>query len=159
MGKKSTELVSMPIEEIITELNKLYCDEWLATFQYLSLATIATGKSSFMFADAIKEIAMEELHHAEEIAERILELGGTPVLMWDDVNKLANCKYPTNLPGEKDLEGMAELIRDDERCAIAGYHKMMEKVKAKDIRTYNLMMHILEEEIVHENKMMQYLGE
>jgi bacterioferritin len=159
MGKKSTELVSMPIDEIITELNKLYCDEWLATFQYLSLATIATGRGSFMFAEAIKEIAMEELHHAEELAERILELGGTPILMWDDVNKLANCKYPTSLPEDKDLEGMAKLIRDDERCAIEGYDKMMGKVEGKDIRTYNLMMHILEEEIVHENKMMQFLGE
>jgi bacterioferritin len=159
MGKKSTELVSMPIDGIVTELNKLYCDEWLATFQYLSLATIATGRGSFMFAEAIKEIAMEELHHSEELAERILELGGTPVLMWDDVNKLANCKYPESLPDDKDLEGMAKLIRDDERCAIEGYDKILKMVEGKDIRTYNLMMHILEEEIVHENKMMQFLGE
>ena len=55
-----------------------------------------------MFAEAIKEIAKEELHHAEELAERILELGGTPVLMWDDVNPTANCKYPTSLPDDKD---------------------------------------------------------
>ncbi len=159
VGTKSTDLVSMDKNEVVTELNKAYCDEWLAFFQYNSLATIATGRGSFQFAKEIKNIAEEELEHAEEVAERILELGGTPTIMWDDINKKANCKYPDKLPNEKDLEGMAHLILDDEQCAITVYDKLMKLTKDKDFKTYNLMMHILEEEVVHENKMLQFLGE
>ncbi len=159
MGKKSTELVSMEINELIKELNKAYADEWLAFYQYYALATIANGRGSFQFAKEVKDIAMEELEHAEELADRILELGGKPVLMWDEVNQVANCKYPEQLPDETDLDGMATLIREDERCAIGVYDKLMQLTKDKDFRTYNLIMHILEEEIVHENKMMQFLGE
>lgn len=159
MGKKSTDLVLSDKEGIITELNKAYADEWIAYFQYISLATIATGRGSFQFAKAIKHIASEELEHAEEVAERILNLGGTPITNWDDINKKANCPYPNTLPGSKDLESMARLILEDERCAIGVYDKLMTLTKDKDFITYNLMMHILEEEVHHENEVLQYLGE
>ncbi|MHA1991401.1 MAG: ferritin-like domain-containing protein [Candidatus Hodarchaeales archaeon] len=159
MSKKSVDLVSSDKGVIIEELNKAYADEWIAYFQYLSLATIATGRGSFQFADAIKHIAKEELEHAEEVAGRILDLGGAPITDWDEINKKANCPYPSKLPGEKDLEGMARLILDDERCAIGVYDKLMSLTKEKDFITYNLMMHILEEEVQHENKMLQFLGE
>lgn len=33
----------------------------------------------------------------------------------------------------------------------------MDLIKDKDFRTYSLMMHILEENVVYENKMMQFL--
>ena len=79
--------------------------------------------------------------------------------MWDEVNQQANCKYPNALPEANDLTAMAQLIKEDERCAIEVYAKLMDLTKDKDFRTYNLIMHILEEEVVHENKMMQFLGE
>ena len=70
---------------------------------------------------------------------------------------MANCPYPTELPDKRDLEGMAKLILQDERCAIAVYDKIMILTKDIDFKTFNLIMHILEEEIEHENKMMQFL--
>ena len=159
MAKKGTDLVVSDKDLIIEELNKAYADEWIAYFQYLSLATIATGRGSFQFADAIKHIAKEELEHSEEVAERIMQLGGEPITDWDEINKKANCSDPSKLPASKDLEGMARLILDDERCAIGVYDKLMALTKDKDFITYNLMMHILEEEVHHEDEILQFLGE
>ena len=34
MGKKGKEIVRANITEVIDDLNKVYCDEWLAHFQY-----------------------------------------------------------------------------------------------------------------------------
>ncbi|MFW9996220.1 MAG: hypothetical protein ACFFD4_29530 [Candidatus Odinarchaeota archaeon] len=44
MGKKSTELVSMDVKEVAGGLIKAYADEWPAFYQYMTLATIATGR-------------------------------------------------------------------------------------------------------------------
>ena len=157
-GKKGTDLVKENISTIIMQLNKAYADEWIAYFQYKSLSKIATGRGSFQFAKAILEIAEEEEEHADELAERIQELGGELITDWDQINVIANCRYPTELPKNSDLEGMAKLILADERCAIAVYEKLMNLTKDIDFKTYNAIMHILEEEISHESKMMQYLG-
>lgn len=157
--KKSIELIKKNKKEIITELKKAYADEWIAYFQYKALAKIATGRGSFQFSKAIIEIAEEEEEHADELAERILELGDEPITDWDAINQMANCPYPQELPDKKDLEGMAKLILEDERCAIGVYDKIMNLTKDIDFKTYNLVMHILEEEIVHENKILQFLGE
>ena len=107
----------------------------------------------------MKEIAEEEPEHADKLAERTLEVGGQPIVMWDEVNQKENCKYPNTQPDANDLPTMAQLKKEDERCAIGVYVKLMNLTKDKDFRIYNLMMHILEEEVVHENKMMQFLGE
>ena len=158
-GIKSTDLIKENTDTIIMQLNKAYADEWLAYFQYKALAKIATGRGSFQFSKAILEIADEEEEHADELSNRIQELGGELATDWDQMNQIANCPYPTDLPNKNDLEGMAKLILQDERCAIAVYDKLMKLTKEIDFKTYNLVMHIIEEEIEHENKMMQFLGE
>ncbi|MBN1328290.1 MAG: ferritin-like domain-containing protein [Candidatus Heimdallarchaeota archaeon] len=159
MGKSNKDLIEgLDIKVVVDELNKAYADEWLAFFAYMSLAQTATGKSSFRFAEAVKEIAMEELEHAEELAERILQLGGELVTDFMKLNSLANCKYPTSLPKPKDLEGMAKFIYDAEQCAIGVYDKVLKLTKDKDILTYQLVLHIIEEEADHEIKMEQFLG-
>ena len=157
--KKGVDLVTKKNSDIITELKKAYADEWIAYFQYKALAKIATGRGSFQFSKAILEISEDEEEHADELAERITELGSEPITDWDSINQMANCPYPAELPDKKDLEGMAKLILEDERCAIAVYDKIMKLTKDIDFKTFNLVMHILEEEIVHENKMIQFLGD
>lgn len=159
MGKSNKDLVEgLDLKIVIEELNKAYADEWLAFFSYMSLAQTATGKGSFQFADNVKEIAMEELEHAEELAERILQLGGDLVIDINQLNKIANCKYPASLPKPKDLEGMAKFIYEAEQCAIGVYDKILKLTKDKDILTYQLILHIIEEEADHETKMDQFLG-
>ena len=155
--KKSVDLVSKKPTEIIEELKKAYADEWIAYFQYKALAKIATGKGSFQFSKAILEISEDEEEHSNEIGDRLLELDSEPITDWDNINQMTNCPYPTELPDKRDLEGMAKLILQDERCAIAVYDKIMKLTKDIDFKTFNLIMHILEEEIEHENKMMQFL--
>jgi bacterioferritin len=34
LGRKSKEIVKAKLEDVITDLNKAYADEWLAHYQY-----------------------------------------------------------------------------------------------------------------------------
>jgi hypothetical protein len=46
MDKKGIDLVIMPqIDQKVSKLHKLYCDEWLRTFQYFSLAIISSASN------------------------------------------------------------------------------------------------------------------
>ncbi|MBD3191399.1 MAG: ferritin [Candidatus Heimdallarchaeota archaeon] len=160
MGKSNRDLVKdLDVDKVIEQLNKAYADEWVAFYQYLTMAFIATGHRAFAFANAVKDIAMVELEHLEELAERMNQLGTQPIIPISELNEKANCKFPKKIPEETDLEGMAKLILHDERCAIEVYDKIMEMTKDKDTVTYNLALHIIEEEIEHEDKMMTFLGE
>ena len=38
-------------------------------------------------ADQLEEIAKEEMEHSEELAERIIQLGGEPISDWDEITK------------------------------------------------------------------------
>jgi bacterioferritin len=159
MGKSNRDLLEIDKEKVIEELNNAYADEWLAMFEYMSLALNATGKSAFRFAEKLKEIALEELEHAEELAERIAQLGGVVTKDFGKLNNRANCKYPNSFPEDDDIEAMAKMVVKAEECAIDVYDKLLKMTKDKDVLTYNLILHIIEEEAEHETEILTFLGE
>lgn len=160
MGKSNIELLTdIEAKEVIKHLNKAYADEWVAFFQYMSIVYVANGKGSFKFAEKVKDIAYEELEHADELADRIAQLGGQVLTDLTALNTEANCKYEKNFPkDDTDLDAMAKLILDAEKCAIDVYDKLLKLTKDKDILTYQIILHIIEEEAEHETLMKQYLG-
>jgi bacterioferritin len=160
MGKSNIDLLEIDVKKVIEQLNKAYADEWIAFFQYMTIVNLANGKGSFKFAEAVKDIAEEELEHMEEVAERIAQLGGRVILDFTELNKRANCKYDKDFPeDDTDLMAMARMILTAEHCAIEVYDDLLKMTKDKDVVTYNLALHILEEEVDHETQMKQFLGE
>jgi bacterioferritin len=153
MGKKGREIVKVDIDDLLNDLYKAYADEWIAYFYYKWAADVAAGMGSKNFANEVDRIAEEEEEHAEELSERILELGGEPERDWEDVQKIANCpkvKFPKDVT---DLKGMVKELVEAEGCAIDVYTKIIEKLSPcynKDLKTFNVISHILEEEIEHE---------
>ncbi|MEM3507388.1 MAG: ferritin-like domain-containing protein [Candidatus Bathyarchaeia archaeon] len=153
MGKKGREIVKVNVEELITDLNKAYADEWIAYFYYKWAASVATGINAPNIVSELKKIADEEKEHAEELAERILELGGEPERDFEDLSKIANCpkiNFPKDL---SDLKGILKAVIEAEGCAIEVYNNLIEKLSPcyqKDIKTFHLIEHILAEEIAHE---------
>ena len=153
MGKKAREIVKVDVDDLIDELKKAYADEWIAYFSYKWAADMAEGLKSPMVAELADKIADEEEEHADELAERIIELGGEVPRDFEKLYGLANCKKVSFPKDVRALEGMLKALVEAEGCAIEVYNKLIKKLSPcyeKDIRTFHLIEHILSEEIEHE---------
>lgn len=151
MGMKAKELVTragLNVDALIKELNSAYCDEWLAYYQYWIGAKVAEGKMFHLIAQELAEHAGEELEHAEKLAKRIIELGGTPAISPDLWLKDSACGFLA----PKDPNALVLLKQNiqGERCAIEVYQKLLEMVAGKDLVTEHLVREILEDELEHE---------
>jgi bacterioferritin len=148
MGTKGREIVEMDVNELIKELNKALADEWLAYYQYWIGAKVAVGQMRNAVVEELEEHAEEELEHAGMLVERILQLGGTPLLDPADWYKETNCKY--EIPSDPKVKVLlAQNIRG-EQCAIEVYNKLAKMTRDVDPITYNMVLEILEDEVEHE---------
>ncbi len=148
MGTKGREIVGMNVDELLTMLNKAFADEWLAYYQYWLGAKIVKGPMKDAIAAELLLHAGEELAHADMLALRIIQLGGTPLISPEEWLKTTHCGYeaPTN-PFVKEI--LAQNIHG-EQCAIDVYTKLLAIVKDKDPVTYNMVLTILSQEVEHE---------
>ncbi|RJX31958.1 MAG: ferritin [Oxalobacter sp.] len=155
MGTKGREIVGVNVDELLTLLNKAYADEWLAYYQYWVGAKVAKGRMRGIIAKELEEHAAEELEHAEKLVERMIQLGGSPLLTPESIMKESNCGYdaPTN-PNTKAL--LIQNIKG-EQCAIETYVKILAFVKGKDPITEKLILEILEDEVEHEEDLQAML--
>ena len=110
MKKVSAEVLNLDVEKLIEMLNAALCEEWLAYYQYWVGARIMEGPMRIPIEAELLEHANEELKHAEMLIERIIQLGGTPVLNPLQWQEMARCKYETptdpyieTLPGHRRL--------------------------------------------------------
>ena len=145
---KGREIVKADLKKLLELLNKALADEWLAYYQYWVGSKIAIGPMRNAVVAELSEHAKEELGHAELLAERILQLGGAPILSPQDWYKLTNCGYET--PEDPFVVRLLEQNIKGEQCAIKVYNELLEFVKDKDPITYGLVLKILEDEIKHE---------
>jgi len=148
MGTKGREIVGVNLEELIKQLNKALADEWLAYYQYWVGAKIAVGRMRGIVAGELEEHAGEELEHAEKLAERITQLGGTPLIHPGQWEKETNCGYDE--PGDPDTRTLVKQNIKGEQCAIEVYQKLLKMVEGKDAITARLVLEILEDEVEHE---------
>ncbi|MCK4449001.1 MAG: ferritin, partial [Anaerolineae bacterium] len=93
MGTKGRAIVGIDVDNLIKTLNKALADEWLAYYQYWVGAKVAKGPMRGAVTAELIQHATEELGHAELLANRILQLGGTPLLKPEDWYKTTNCGY------------------------------------------------------------------
>ncbi len=151
MGMKAQELVKragLDVDALVKELNSAYCDEWLAYYQYWIGARVAEGKMAHLLAEELAEHAGEELEHADKLAKRIIELGGTPAISPDLWLKESTCGYLA--PENPDATVLLEQNIQGERCAIEVYQRLLDMVANKDRVTEHLVREILEDELEHE---------
>ena len=151
MGKEAINIVTgsgVRINILVEELNKAYCDEWLAYIQYMEGAQVASGMPRTSLVAELEEHAAEELDHAKKLAKRIIELGGTPIIepkMW---YKYSNCGYEA--PKDSNAKVILEQSLRSERCAILTYNKLIKRLDGRDPVTHKILVKILQEEIEHE---------
>ena len=155
MGTKAREIVGTDVDKLIEMLNKAFADEWLAYYQYWVGAQVAKGPARGAVAAELEEHAAEELEHAETLTERIIQLGGTPLLKPEDWYKMTNCGYEA--PEDPYVEVLLEQNIKGEQCAIGVYQQLMELTKDTDPITHAMVLEILTDEVEHEEDLQAIL--
>ena len=110
MGTVGKTIIGVNVKELIKFLNKAYADEWLAYYQYWVGAKVAQGLLRGPVAAELEEHASDELKHAGMLTERILQLGGKPLIDPKDWHKETNCGY--DKPSSSNLSKSISLRRD-----------------------------------------------
>ena len=157
MAKESVKILQgkLDVESLINQLNAALSEEWLAYYQYWVGALVAEGAMRADVQDEFEEHAEEERQHAQLIADRIIELEGTPVLDPKQWFELARCKYDS--PTDFDTVSLLNQNVASERCAILRYQEIADFTDGKDFTTCDIVKHILAEEEEHEQDLQDYL--
>jgi len=138
----------LEISEIITALNRAYADEWLAYYQYFIEAKVVKGIMKDAAIVELTQHAADELRHATMVADRIIQLGGTPLLSPKEWLINTNCGYEE--PKEFDVVCILQDSIKGEQCAISIYSQLVDMTRDKDIVTYDIVSQILADEVEHE---------
>ncbi len=138
----------MASQELLDLLNKAIARELQVSIQYMWQHVLWKGVEAFAVKDEFKKIAIEEMKHAEEIAERLSFLGGTPTTKPDPI-----------YVGEN-LKEMLEQNKKDEDDAIKMYRKIVKQAqKEDDFTTARIFRKILQAEEDHYDTFSGLLGE
>ena len=140
-------------ETVIKLLNDALATEIVCVLRYKRHYFMAQGLESESVRTEFLEHANEEQAHADQIAGRIVQLGGAP-----DLN-------PANLLGKSHSEyvegdSLIDMIKEDlvaERIAIDSYREIIQYIGAKDPTTRRVMEEILAKEEEHAEDMSSLL--
>jgi bacterioferritin len=151
MGTKGREIIEsrgIKIPELVKLLNKAFADEWLAYYQYWLGAKVAVGMPREAVVAELIQHATDELRHAGMVADRIIQLGGTPLLEPKEWYDFTNCGY--DAPKNPNVRMLLDQNIKGEQCAISVYKQLMDYTENKDTVTYDMALQIMTDEIEHE---------
>ncbi len=132
-------------ETVIKILNEALATEIVCVLRYKRHFFMAQGIAADPVAQEFLTHANEEQVHADEIATRIVQLGGAPNLSPEGLAMRSHAEY---------VEGdtLVEMIQEDlvaERIAIDSYRDMIEYLGADDPTTRRMLEGILAMEEEH----------
>ena len=150
MGKQARAIADVSLKELVHDLNKAYADEWLAFYLYWYMAQTVSGRAYEDMKEMLEKVAKDELEHATELADLIVKLGGLPIANMTELEKNANAPYTMPPKNTADINRIIRIVTEAEASAIEVYNKISKKTLGKDHVTYQLITHILSEEVDHE---------
>lgn len=149
MAKRGISLLKgIEAQTVYELLNKAYCDEWLAYYQYFIESKVVKGLMKDAAIAELTQHAADELRHATMVCDRIIQLGGIPVLHPSEWLTRGNCQYEA--PTDADVRKVLEQAIKGEQCAISVYSNILDITREKDIVTYDIASQILADEVEHE---------
>ncbi|MBN2518934.1 MAG: ferritin [Bacteroidales bacterium] len=157
MGKEAIKVASIDVNKLLEMLNAALSEEWLAYYQYWIGARLMEGPMRSEVEPELLVHADEELSHAVLVADRIIQLGGTPVINPKDWTKLARCSYDE--PADPYIEVILEQNLKGERCAIQRYQEIADYTAGKDHATHKMAVQILNDELEHENDIEAWIAD
>src|ERR1700682_432471 len=137
------------IETAVRLLNEALAPEIVCTLRYRRHHYMAAGIHSQSVADEFMEHAMEELQHADWIAERIRQLNGAPNFSPEGLLMRSHAQYAEGTT-------LVDMIKEDliaERIAIESYTEIIRFFGDNDPTSRRMMEKILEVEEEHADDM------
>ncbi len=148
-----TDLHGADLDRVIDVLNQALATEIVCVLRYKRHYFTADGLNAVSAADEFLEHASEEQDHADQIAERIQQLGGEPDFSPDVVTGRSHSAYGSS----EELEAM---MREDlvaERVVIATYSEIINWLGEGDLNTRRMLESILAVEEEHAEDMLDLL--
>ena len=140
-------------ETALKLLNEALATEIVCVLRYKRHYYAATGIASEGVKSEFLEHANEEQQHADQIAERITQLGGEPNLNPEGMLSRSHSEYVEG-------ESLIDMIKEDlvaERIAIESYSEMIRFFGDGDPTSRRLMEEILAKEEEHANDLRDLL--
>jgi bacterioferritin len=138
---------------IIGLLNTALATEIVCVLRYKRHYYATHGTRAKVAATEFLEHAHEEQAHADQIAERIVQIGGEPDLNPDGLTSRSHAEYDTSTS----LRAMIEADLIAERIAIESYREMIAYVGDRDPTTRRLFESILAQEEEHAEDLVDLL--
>ena len=134
---------------VIRLLNEALATEIVCTLRYRRHYFMARGIHAATVAEEFREHAAEELEHADQIAERIVQLGGEPDFSPMTLLARSHAEY---------VEGksLLDMIKENlvaERIAIDSYREMLLHIGENDPTTVRMLAAILAVEEEHADEL------
>jgi bacterioferritin len=156
MGKKSLELAGPGVDGTIAMLHKAYAFE-MSTFHYFQYVANNIEGLGVLHQGFFEERAKEELGHAKEVNERLMELGTNSTddpARWEPESGIGRLEPRRYLS----LRSAIEKALEFERAAIGLYNDLANATKDKDHGTYQLALGLLKDELEDEQTMEDILA-
>ncbi|TAM51272.1 MAG: bacterioferritin [Paraburkholderia sp.] len=139
---------------VLKLLNDALATELVCTLRYRRHYFMAKGIQSKSIADEFLQHSNEEQGHADQLAERIVQLGGEPNFSPEGLLSRSHAEY---------VEGtsLVDMIKEDlvaERVAIDSYREIIQYLGEKDPTSRRVMEGILAVEEEHADDMADLLA-
>jgi bacterioferritin len=150
-----TEGYKVDLGTAVKILNEALATEIVCVLRYKRHYFMASGIHSEAVAAEFLQHANEEQGHADEIAARIVQLGGAPDFNPDGLTSRSHAEYVEG-------ETLVDMIKEDlvaERIAIDSYREMIKYFGADDSTSRRMLEGILAMEEEHADDLVSMLGE
>lgn len=140
-------------DTVVKLLNDALATELVCVLRYRRHYFMAKGIEAKSVADEFLVHANEEQGHADQIADRIVQLGGAPDFSPDTLSSRSHAEYV-------EADSLVGMIKENlvaERIAIDSYREMVEYIGAKDPTTRRMLEAILAVEEKHADELADLL--
>lgn len=142
-------------ETVIKLLNEALATEIVCVLRYKRHHFMAQGIHADPIAAEFLEHADEEQQHADQLASRIVQLGGRPNFSPEGILTRSHSEYVEG-------ETLVDMIREDlvaERVAIDSYNEMIQYLGDDDPVTKKMLIEILAVEEEHADDLASFLAD
>ena len=140
-------------DDIVKLLNDALATELVCVMRYRRHHFTAAGLASPAIAQEFMVHATAELGHADRLAERIVQLGGSPDFNPEHLTQRSHADYDE----ASDLKDMVRSNLTAERVAVEAYRQMINLIGDKDPTTRRILEDILSDEEEHADELKDWL--
>lgn len=145
-------------QDIVHACNQAVATEAAAAYRYLILSQWAEGRNSPPLTEFFAESSEDEWQHATQFMQRVIELGGQPVM---NPNQWTQIAYAPYVDPPQDATAITQMLQDSldgEHQAIRFYTDLANKTFGRDHSTYQLAAETLRDQTHHAHELQSLLS-